>query len=60
MDVLILLLFVSLVLAGCGVGFFAWNLRERNHEHGDRLALLPLDEDQERDAGTATDNTQEP
>ena len=47
MDVLILLLFVSAVLASCGVGFFLWNLRERAHEHGDRLTLLPLENDDE-------------
>jgi cbb3-type cytochrome oxidase maturation protein len=46
-DVLILLVFVSLILAGSAVGFFAWNLRSRNHEHADRLALMPL-EDHER------------
>ena len=45
MEVLILLIFVSLVLAGSAVAFFAWNLRGKNHEHADRLALLPLDED---------------
>ncbi len=45
MEVIILLIFVSLILAGSGVGFFAWNLRQKSHEHGDRLALLPLDLD---------------
>ena len=47
MEVLILLLFIGIVLAGCGVAFFAWNVRQRNHEHGVRLALLPLDLDQD-------------
>lgn len=45
MEVLILLIFVSLVLAGSAVAFFAWNVRTRNHEHADRLVLLPLDDD---------------
>lgn len=50
MEVLILLIFVSLVLVTGAVGFFAWNLRERNHEHADRLALLPLEDDEENRA----------
>ncbi len=45
MEVIILLLFVSTVLAASGVAFFAWNLRQKSHEHADRLALLPLDVD---------------
>lgn len=45
MEVIILLLFVSTVLAASGVAFFAWNLRQKSHEHADRLALLPLDLD---------------
>lgn len=45
MEVIILLLFVSFTLAGCGVAFFAWNIHEKNHEHGARLSLLPLDQD---------------
>mgnify|MGYP001556915780 CR=1 FL=1 len=45
MEVVVLLLFIGIVLAACGVGFFAWNFMQRNHEHGARLALLPLDSD---------------
>ncbi len=45
MEVLIFLLFVGLLLAAAGVAFFVWNVRERNHEHGDRLSLLPLETD---------------
>jgi len=44
-EVLILLIFVSLVLATSAVGFFAWNLKDKNHEHADRLTLLPLSDD---------------
>ena len=44
MEVLILMLFVSLILGGSGVGFYVWNLGQRTHEHSDRLALLPLEE----------------
>ncbi len=47
MDVLILLLFVSMVLAACGVAFFVWNLREHAHEHSARLSLLPLENDKD-------------
>jgi hypothetical protein len=43
MDVIILLLFVSLVFVLLAIGFFAWILREHSHEHADRLPLLPLD-----------------
>ncbi len=43
MEIIVLLLFVSFTLASCGVAFFAWNLKQKNHEHGARLSLLPLD-----------------
>ncbi len=46
-DVLILLVFVSLVLAGAGVAFFAFSMAEGTHQHADRLALLPLEEPRE-------------
>jgi hypothetical protein len=40
-----LTVFVSLVLATGGVLFFAWNVRQRAHEHIDELSLLPLEEE---------------
>lgn len=43
MNVLVLLLFVGVVLVALAVGFFAWTVRQRSHEHNDRMALLPLD-----------------
>jgi len=43
-EVLILLVFVSLTLAGSAVGLFVWLTRERTFEHGDRLELLPMDD----------------
>ena len=46
MEVLILLLFVTLVLVGVGVAFFAWTMREGTHHHADRLTLLPLDSEE--------------
>lgn len=45
MEVLILLVFMSLVFVAAGVGLFAWTIRERTHEHADRLSLLPLESD---------------
>lgn len=44
MDVLIVLVFVSLVLVGAALLLFAFSLRQRDFEHSDRLALLPLAE----------------
>jgi cbb3-type cytochrome oxidase maturation protein len=44
MEVLILLIFVSLLLAGSGVGLFVWLTKERTFEHGERLELLPIDD----------------
>lgn len=44
MEVLILLVFVSIVFVAGALAFFAWSLRERTLDHADRLALLPLDE----------------
>lgn len=45
MEVLILLIFVSLVLVTGAIGFFAWGLRNRAYDHADRLTLLPLEDD---------------
>lgn len=45
MDVLILLVFVSLVLVVGAVLLLFTGLREGDYEHGDRLSLLPLEED---------------
>lgn len=45
MNVLLLTVFVSLVLAALGVGLFVWTARSRTFEHADRLAILPLEEE---------------
>ena len=45
MEVLILTVFVSLVLAAAGVGLFVWSIKSGTHEHADRLALLPIEDD---------------
>lgn len=46
MEVLILLIFVSLLLAGSAVGLFVWLTREHTFEHGDRLMLLPIESEE--------------
>ncbi len=45
MNVLLLTVFVSLVLAALGVGLFVWTARSRTFEHVDRLSILPLEEE---------------
>lgn len=57
MDVVILLVFISLVLVGAGLVFFVHRLREGDFEHGDRLALAPLADDEAEDAGPSTTGT---
>lgn len=44
MEVVTLLLFVGAVWMVGAVGLFAWNVLTKNHEHSDRLALLPLED----------------
>ena len=45
MEILILLIFVSLMLVLMAVGFFLWNVLQANHHHVDRLALMALEEE---------------
>ena len=45
MDVLILLLFVSLVLVTGAIILFLRGVSAGDFEHGDRLSLLPLEPD---------------
>lgn len=42
MDVLIVLVFVSLLLVGGAVLLLLVSLHQRDFEHADRLSLLPL------------------
>jgi hypothetical protein len=44
MEVLTLLLFVSAVWVLGALGLFAWNILHQNHEHAERLAVLPLED----------------
>lgn len=45
MNVAPLLVLCSSFLAVCGVLLFCYCVRQRDHEHVDRLSLLPLEED---------------
>ena len=49
MEILILTVFVSLIVAAAGVLFFAWNIHHRAHEHIEQLSLLPLEEEARRE-----------
>lgn len=42
MEVVTLLLFVGLIWLATAIALFTWNLRSAHHEHADRLAVLPL------------------
>ena len=50
MEVLILTIFVSIALVAGELLFFAWNVRNGNHDHVERLPLLPLEHDAVRAA----------
>lgn len=64
MNVLVLQVFVSLMLVAGSVLLFVYSIRHRDHEHADRLALFPLEEDGPRgpppsDAPSAPSASQE-
>jgi hypothetical protein len=44
-EVVILQVFVSLVLVAGSILLFGFTCRQRDFDHSDRLALLPLDDD---------------
>jgi hypothetical protein len=46
MDILILQVFVSLGLVVGSVLLFLFTTKQRDFEHADRLALLPLDDNE--------------
>ena len=48
MEVVILQVFVSLVLVVGSVLLFAFTCRQRDFDHADRLALLPLEKENEK------------
>ena len=45
MNVLVLQLFVSLALVAFSVGLLVISVRQKDHEHADRLSLSPLEDD---------------
>jgi hypothetical protein len=45
MNVVALQVFVSLMLVAGSVVLFVHSIRQRDHEHADRLALAPLEDD---------------
>lgn len=55
MDVLTATIFVSLLLVIGGLLLFVTRLRSGDFEHGDRLSLLPLDDDD----GTGENDTKD-
>ena len=53
MDVVIVLVFVSLVLVTAAVVMLIMRVKGGDFEHGERLSLLPLDDDRTRPARRA-------
>jgi hypothetical protein len=45
MNVVVLQVFVSLMLVASSVVLFLVSVRQRDHEHADRLSLIPLEDD---------------
>jgi len=56
-DVVLVLIFISLVLVGGAVAFFVSRLRGGDFDHGARLSLLPLQDDD--GSGEEPDKTEE-
>jgi hypothetical protein len=48
MEIVIMLAFIGLMLAGGALLLFGASLRSRDYQHADRLALLPIHEDAPR------------
>lgn len=46
MNALLLTMFVSSVLAVLGLALFVNMVKQKDHEHADRLSLLPLEDDE--------------
>ena len=52
MNVIPLLVVCSLALAAAGVALFVYSVRQGDHEHADRLSLLPLLDDDAESASS--------
>jgi hypothetical protein len=50
MDIIIALVFISLTLVIAGLVFFFSRLVDGDFEHGERLSLLPLEDDDGMDS----------
>lgn len=48
MEILVMQVFVSLLLVLGSVLLFLFTARQRDFEHADRLALLPIDSEEEK------------
>lgn len=59
MSVMVLQIFVSLMLVAIFVLLFVLSVRRREHEHADRLSLMPLEDDAPRAVPPAADPTSE-
>ncbi|MBU0741387.1 cytochrome oxidase [bacterium] len=57
MDVLTATIFVSLLLVIGGLLLFVSRLKSGDFEHGDRLSLLPLDDDDGTGVNDGVDET---
>jgi nitrogen fixation-related uncharacterized protein len=44
MEVVALLLYVGAVWVAGAICLFMWNVKSHGHEHADRLAILPLED----------------
>lgn len=49
MEILIVQVFVSLLLVVGGVVLLAYSIKQSDHEHADRLSILPLQEDDDNE-----------
>ena len=49
MNVVVLQVFVSLMLVVASVLLFLVSVRHRDHEHADRLSLIPLEDERTGD-----------
>ncbi len=57
MNVVVLQVFVSLMLVAGSIVLFVYSVRQGDHEHVDRLALAPLEDDGDRAAKMTTTTT---
>lgn len=54
MSIIVLQLFVGLVLVAAAVILLAYSLRSADHEHLERLSLMPIEGDKAADANPAS------